>query len=59
VPDEKGPQEILFEISRTPSGYNPFLICSGGFRFASTTGYYLQALRADVNSNYQTVAFQT
>jgi hypothetical protein len=24
-----------------------FLICSGGFRFASTTGYYLAALRAE------------
>ena len=26
-----------------------FVICSGGFRFASITGYYLPALRADVD----------
>ncbi|HEV7743493.1 MAG TPA: hypothetical protein VGO56_00735 [Pyrinomonadaceae bacterium] len=33
--------------SCTTSRYGSFGICSGGFRFASTTGYYLRALRAD------------
>ena len=36
--------------SRTPSGCHSFLICSGGFRFAATTGYCLSALRADAHS---------
>ena len=39
-------QEILFEILAPLRGATLFLICSGGFRFASTTGYYLSALRA-------------
>jgi hypothetical protein len=29
-----------------------FLTCSGGFRFASTTGYYLAALRAEALAVY-------
>jgi hypothetical protein len=43
---EKGQREILLEFSHH-FVVQVSLICSGGFRFASTTGYYLPALRAD------------
>jgi hypothetical protein len=36
--------------SRTTSWCNSFLICSGGFRCASTTVYYLPALQADAQN---------
>jgi hypothetical protein len=52
-------RRISFEILAPLRGATLFLICSGGFRFASTTGYYLPALRAEVTSNYRTVALQT
>jgi hypothetical protein len=48
MPDEKGMPKDLVEILAPLPGCNSFLICSGGFRFASTTGYSLPALRADV-----------
>ena len=37
------------EILAPLRGASFFLISSGGFRFASTTGYYLPALRADAH----------
>jgi len=45
VPDEKRKQSSLLAPLR---GCNFFLICSGGFRFAATTGYCLPALQADL-----------
>ena len=44
----KGCSRDSVEILAPLQGGNSFLICSGGFLFASTTGYYLPALRADV-----------
>ena len=49
---KKGMQDMLFEILAPLRGAKSFLICSGGFRFASTTGYYLPAFRADPTSKY-------
>ena len=49
VPDEQGVQAVFFEILAPLRGATLSLICSGGFRFASTTGYYLPALRADAH----------
>ena len=40
-------QQVLFEILAPLRGATLFLIYPGGFRFASTAGYYLPALRAE------------
>ena len=42
-------QGIFFEVLAPLQGATVFRICSGGFRFASTTGYYLPALRAEAH----------
>jgi hypothetical protein len=46
---EGGMQEIFFEILAPLRGAILLWICSGGFRFAATTGYYLPALQADAH----------
>jgi hypothetical protein len=47
VPDEKRLQDSLL----APLRVQLFLICSGGFRFAATSGYYLPALWADAHQH--------
>jgi len=52
VLDQTGMQKICFKFSHH-FVVQLILVGSGGFRFASTTGYYLPALWADVRQTEQ------